>query len=192
MYANLRIIPLGKDYYRFKADGCKLDRFAIWNEGEQPKFYFDIKSDGNNSYSKALHIKNINGINFHVYDGPEEKDFRGEIFLPVQQNNNYNHSSNSNSHSNSSTNSEKKTNKNNYNDNNEQRYYQIERYQRLYAQFQRNMQEMEEDFNSKIEEINKKHELEKKENEEKKRQLEEEIKRKEEEEKRKIEEHIEM
>ena len=106
--ANLRIIPLGNDLYRFEADGCKLDRFAIWNkgEGEQPQFYTDIKPEGNNSYSKILHIKNINGIRFDVYDGPEKKDFRGKI--SVKQNNNYNHSSNSNSHSNSSTKSEKK------------------------------------------------------------------------------------
>ena len=86
--AYLDIEPKGGDNYSFKASGCHLKYFVIWKGGKDPTIddWFKVYSS-NNNYEKTYHIENDKGINFHVYDGNNESDYRGKKFYPPERKN---------------------------------------------------------------------------------------------------------
>ena len=76
--AYLDIVRRGGDNYLFIAEGCHLEYFVIWAEGESPRWEPVYSEDGY-SYQMSYNLERNRRYNFHVYDGRESKDFRGKM-----------------------------------------------------------------------------------------------------------------
>ena len=200
--AHLDIEPKGGNNYLFKASGCHLKYFVIWKGGEFPPVddWIEVHSS-NNYYELPYSIENDKGINFHVYDGNNESDYRGEKFYPPERKNYGNNRKNySNKKDDSDDDNDYKYNNfNNQRRLNEQREQrrlrqQIE-FEREQIEFEREQMEMEIkninlQYQKKMERMEAENEKEKMRIEEEKRKLEEERREREEEERRKKEEHL--
>ena len=76
--AELDIEKKGGDNYLFTAEGCHLEYFVIWAEGENTRWE-PVYSDDDYSYQMSYNLEKNRKYNFHVCDGKEEKDFRGKM-----------------------------------------------------------------------------------------------------------------
>ena len=203
---NLEIKKSGNKY-KFRASGCHLKYFVIWRGDEKPTQDDWIRVYGEGPYSMEKDdIQNDSGINFHVYDGNNKEDYRGETFLVPERRNDsgYNRSNNySNRKDYSGEDSDDENNNRNY-DNQRRQREELEQYrnkimqgererkrreQEMEQMFQKEKEKIESDYQMKMEQIKADNEREKKRIEEDRKRLEEEKRRKEEEKIRKIEEH---
>ena len=75
--ADLDIISKGGGNYLFTANGCYLEYFVIWEEGETPRWEKVVGS--NNYYQMSYNLKENTTYNFHVYAGNKSDDFRGKM-----------------------------------------------------------------------------------------------------------------
>ena len=76
--ACLDIEPTGGENYLFTSEGCHLEYFVIWAEGETPRWERAHSEDGK-YYQMSYNLDKKKKYFFHVYDGGESKDFRGKI-----------------------------------------------------------------------------------------------------------------
>lgn len=80
MTTSLIVKPLGKNKYEFRASGCPLDYFLIWEEGKEPEKHY-VQPNENNIYRYTKNnLENINGIYFEAYDS--KGNLKGEYFFP--------------------------------------------------------------------------------------------------------------
>ena len=197
--ADLHIKWRGGDSYLFTASGCHLKYFVIWRGDEAPTQDDWIRVYGDGPYEKSINnIHNDSGIKFHVYDGNNEEDFRGETFLAPERRNDSDYNR-SNNYSNRRDNSDDDRYYNNDNRgyNNQMRHSQYEELEYGLRQRQNQMEQMflmkkekmESEYQMKMEQIKQENEREKQKTEEDRRRMEEEKRRREEEERRKKEEH---
>ena len=75
--ASLDIESRGGDNYLFTAEGCHLEYFVIWAEGEKPRWEH-VAGDGY-YYHMSYYLDKNKTYHFHVYDGGTEEDFRGKM-----------------------------------------------------------------------------------------------------------------
>ena len=145
--ADLHIKWRGGDSYLFTASGCHLKYFVIWRGDEAPTQDDWIRVYGDGPYEKSINnIHNDSGIKFHVYDGNNEEDFRGETFRAPERRNDSDYNR-SNNYSNRRDNSDDERYDNNYNRN----YYNQMR-QREYK-LEDKMIQREQMMQNKLEEI---------------------------------------
>ena len=76
--AELNIEKKGGGNYLFTAEGCHLEYFVIWAEGEEPRWE-PVYSDDDYYYQMSYNLDRNRRYNFHVYDGRDSKDFRGKM-----------------------------------------------------------------------------------------------------------------
>ena len=141
--AYLDIEHQGGDIYLFTASGCHLKYFVIWRGDEYPTQDKWIPVSGEGPYKMTKKIKNDSGINFHVYDGDNEENFRGETFLSPERRNDSDYNR-SNNYSNRRDNSDDDRYYNNYNRgyNNQMRHSQYEELEYGLRQRQNQMEQM--------------------------------------------------
>lgn len=75
--ASLDIESRGGGNYLFTAEGCHLEYFVIWAEGDEPRWE-PVYGNGD-YYQMSYNLERNKKYNFHVYDGRESKDFRGKM-----------------------------------------------------------------------------------------------------------------
>ena len=75
--ASLNVIHKGGNNYLFTANGCHLEYFVIWADGEEPRWE-SVYGNGKR-YQLNYDLESGTTYNFHVYDGRESKDFRGKM-----------------------------------------------------------------------------------------------------------------
>ena len=82
--ASLNIIHLKGDNYLFTAEGCHLEYFVIWAEGDEPRW--ERVNERFGTYELEYELESDTTYNFHVYDKCEPGGYRGMMTYTTSDN----------------------------------------------------------------------------------------------------------
>ena len=80
--SNLKVFYEGNSKYKFTASGRRLKYFVVWSNEESPtpeKWKYPEYDEINEEYYLEYNLPDSTTYNFHVYNGNNSSDFRGEM-----------------------------------------------------------------------------------------------------------------